>query len=105
MIDGTWQLVHVDAWHPGTGGQWRCLLRWGNWGAIREGWYTYNPAVPAVVSRARRRHTQDMAAGANPAWVPSKPQGAAAVPASDVALALACSANPPAPGATTASPH
>jgi hypothetical protein len=45
MSDGTWQLVQVAAWQQAGPGRWRCLLRWGEWGVIREGWYIHDPAI------------------------------------------------------------
>jgi hypothetical protein len=45
MSDGTWQLVRVAAWQQAGPGRWRCLLRWGEWGTVREGWYIHDPAI------------------------------------------------------------
>jgi hypothetical protein len=53
MTDGTWQLVRV-AWQPAGPGRWRCLLRWGEWGVIREGWYTHDPAILVPENPARQ---------------------------------------------------
>ena len=42
MLDGTWQLVTVASWQQdGTG--WRCLLRWGVYGTVCQGWYFHEP--------------------------------------------------------------
>jgi hypothetical protein len=41
--DGTVQLVRVAGWHDEGGGRWLCLLRWGDRGVVREGWYVHDP--------------------------------------------------------------
>jgi hypothetical protein len=49
MLDGTWQLVKVAGWQKDDGGRWRCLLQWGVWGTVYEGWYLHDPGkvIPA----------------------------------------------------------
>jgi hypothetical protein len=54
MTDGTWQLVHVGAWHVDAGAQWRCLLRWGSWGTLCESWYIYDPGKLIPAARMRQ---------------------------------------------------
>lgn len=43
MLDSTVQLVRVAGWRDEGGGRWLCLLRWGDQGIVRAGWYVHNP--------------------------------------------------------------